>query len=264
MATDGDLENDGNTGDIDQSGETGDRETADDEYVDAPWWKRQSQLIAPFAVMFFVIAGFAVWWLWPSSSSPTPGPEGVPIANVADLASAHSTIQGAAVDGITCSSGSAEVVTWHIHSYLSIYVNGEEERLPAGVGITRPQLLERESTGLFIDNSPTGDCLYWLHTHANDGIIHTEAPNKGNFTLGQFFDIWNQPLSPHQVGPAKGNVAAFENGTRYQGDPRDVPLLPHAVIQLDVGTPVVPFQSFNYKVTGSCGADRLGCSLNDQ
>jgi len=40
----------------------------------------------------------------------------------------------------------------------------------------------------------------WLHTHAADGIIHTESPVERTYTLGDFFDIWGQPLGRHQVG----------------------------------------------------------------
>jgi len=106
------------------------------------------------------------------------------------------------------------------------------------------------------------DCLYWLHTHAADGIIHVEAPAKENFTLGQFFDIWNQPLSSTQLGPDRGPVVVFENGKRLDGDPRATPLSPHATIQLDVGSPPVPFQPFTFKVTGGCGQGTNSCKTS--
>ena len=38
---------------------------------------------------------------------------------------------------------------------------------------------------------------------------------------------------------AKGKVTAFLNGKRWSQDPRAIPLLPHASIQLDVGAPTV-------------------------
>jgi hypothetical protein len=86
----------------------------------------------------------------------------------------------------------------------------------------------------------TGSCVYWLHAHANDGIIHVESPSTADsFTLGEFFDIWGQPLSSTQVGPAKGTVTAFFNGKLYKGNPRNLPLGYHYQIQLDVGTPIV-------------------------
>ncbi|HVA52669.1 MAG TPA: hypothetical protein VNF05_04060, partial [Acidimicrobiales bacterium] len=104
------------------------------------------------------------------------------------------------------------------------------------------------------------DCLYWLHTHVADGIIHVEAPKKQSFTLGQFFDVWGQPLGPNQVGPDKGKVVVYENGKRLTGSPRSTPLLPEADIQIDVGDTVVPFQPFTFKVSGSCGQGTLSCT----
>ncbi len=59
------------------------------------------------------------------------------------------------------------------------------------------------------------------------------------FTLGDFFDIWGQPLSKTQVGPARGPVTAIYNGRVYLGNPRDIPLEKHAQIQLQVGKPLV-------------------------
>jgi len=51
----------------------------------------------------------------------------------------------------------------------------------------------KDKKGTFLDVG-IYDCLYWLHTHVADGIIHIETPGERSFTLGEFFDIWNQPL----------------------------------------------------------------------
>jgi hypothetical protein len=85
----------------------------------------------------------------------------------------------------------------------------------------------------------SGDCFSWLHTHATDGIVHIESPIQRTFTLGNFFDVWAQPLSKTQVGPAKGHVTAFLNGRVWTGNPRDVPIGVHQQVQLDVGKPLV-------------------------
>ena len=96
--------------------------------------------------------------------------------------------------------------------------------------------------GSFVEG---GKCLYWLHTHNATGVIHVESPVQRVYTLGQFFDIWGQPLSTTQVGRATGSVTAFLNGKRFSGDPRSIKLTPHALIQLDVGK-VVPPQPFTF------------------
>jgi len=221
---------------------------------------RRRWVPAAVLVAVLVLAGLGLGLWLSGGTSPVPtGPEGVPIQQVPDLASADTTMSGAPIDGIACRTSMQQTVTYHIHIHVAIFVNGQQERIPAGAGIAAPRLDEHMAGGLFVDSGLAG-CLYFLHVHANDGIIHVESPNNGVFTLGQFFDVWQQPLGPGEVGPAKGTVVVFENGKLFAGSPRDVPLLPHAVIQLDVGTPVVPFQPVSFKVTGSCGAGTLSCS----
>jgi hypothetical protein len=193
------------------------------------------------------------------ASGSTAGPEGVAISRVANLASASTTHSGSIVDGIACDTIAKEVVKYHIHTHVVIYVNGHPERLPGGIGITKPALVDKYATGNFYDVG-IYDCLYWLHTHVADGIIHVESPTKQTFTLGQFFDIWRQPLGPSQVGPARGSVVVFENGKRIGGNPRSTPLLNQGNIQIDVGTPVVAYHAFSFHVTGFCGQGTNGCS----
>jgi len=89
-------------------------------------------------------------------------------------------------------------------------------------------------------------CYYWLHVHAQDGIIHVESPTTANYTLGQFFAIWKQPLTADQVAPAKGALTVFVNGVRYTGSPATIPLRSHEDIQLDVGTPAVAAQRVDW------------------
>ena len=194
-----------------------------------------------------------------SSVRTNIGPEGVVVYHVPDLAPASTTATGAPVDGLTCRRLDKEVVHYHVHVEVEIFVNGARERLPAGIGITKPYLVEHMKSGPFLDVG-VYDCLYWLHTHVPDGIVHVEAPAKGSFTLGQLFDVWRQPLSPTRAGSARGPVVIFQNGRRLTGDPRATPLTPHSVIQIDVGTPVVAFHPFTFKVTGGCGAGSNGCS----
>ena len=128
-----------------------------------------------------------------------------------------------------------EQVAFHIHSRLTIFVDGKRGRVPYGIGISDPQL----QPGLGTPFVAAGSCFSWLHTHAADGIIHVESPVKRTYTLGNFFDIWGQPLSATQVGPEKGKVTALYNGKVWTGNPRDIPLGSHTQIQLEVGKPLV-------------------------
>ena len=162
------------------------------------------------------------------------GPEGVPIPGAPVLARSRLLTYGQQIDGITCQAG--EQVLFHIHAHVTIFVRGAARQIPAGIGIAPPLEVEETPTGAFVAGA---SCFMWLHTHSADGIIHTESPITRTYTLGEFFDIWGQPLSRERVGPAQGPVTVLFNGRVYTGNPRKIPLLAHAQIQLEVGKPLV-------------------------
>jgi len=178
--------------------------------------------------------------LKPAPASGSTGPEGVPIPGTPPLTGTATKATGQKVDGIGCDT--SEQVLFHIHSHLTLFVNGQARQVPAGIGIPDAKA-QNTPQGPFISS---GKCFYWLHTHAADGIIHTESPIHRTYTLGNFFDEWGQPLSKDQVGPAKGHVTAIYNGKLYQGNPRNIPLNAHAQIQLEVGAPLVSPESITF------------------
>ena len=203
------------------------------------------------AVAVVAIAGVVVGLL-ATSSSPTStgpgrpsgpsGPEGIPLEAGTPLAPPGPAV-GQTVDGVQCNS--SEQVAYHVHTHLSVYVNGRLRPVPAGIGIVTP-IAQPTANGPF--DSATR-CYYWLHVHAQDGVIHIESPVQQGYTLGQFFDQWGQPLRPDQVGPATGPVTVFVNGRPYTGNPRDIPLGSHVDIQIDVGSPTVPPAPVDWTVT---------------
>jgi hypothetical protein len=178
--------------------------------------------------------------LKPAPPSGSTGPEGVPVPSAPPLTGTATKATGQKVDGIGCDT--SEQVLFHIHAHVTLFVNGSPRQVPAGIGIPDAKA-QNTPQGPFIGS---GKCFYWLHTHAADGIIHTESPIHRTYTLGNFFDEWGQPLGPDQVGPAKGHVTALYNGKVYRGDPRDIPLNAHAQIQLEVGTPLVGPESITW------------------
>jgi hypothetical protein len=168
-------------------------------------------------------------------AAPGPtGPEGVPIPKGAALAPRRRVAVGEQIDGIACQTN--EQVLFHIHAHLTIFVRGVAQRVPAGIGIAPPNEVAVTPRGAFVT---AGACFMWLHTHAADGIIHTESPVTRTYTLGEFFDIWGQPLDRNRVGPAHGRVTALFDGRVFTGDPREIPLLAHTQIQLEVGRPLL-------------------------
>ncbi len=176
-------------------------------------------------------------WIQPPAEKP--GPETVGVPSGPKLATLLNAATGQTVDGVQCQTN--EQLVSHVHTHLTIFVDGKARVIPYGIGIPGFQA-EETAQGPYV---ATGDCFYWLHAHANDGIIHIESPSKSiGFTLGQFFSEWGVPLSRTQVGSAKGPVTVFftSPGKKtgiYKGDPADLPLGDHYQIQLVVGTPIV-------------------------
>lgn len=135
------------------------------------------------------------------------------------------------VDTISCDQ--LEQTAFHIHAHLSIYVNGKQVSIPAGIGIAS-------------DNS----CFYWLHTHTSDGVIHIEAPSGRSFTLGNFLDIWGDRFTqlgyPSQLDQSAG-WQVYVDGKPFAGDFRAIPLTAHSLITLAYESPgVKPDTVFNW------------------
>jgi len=180
-----------------------------------------------------------------SSSSGSQGQlgfEGIPIQNGAAVAPA-STTQTGTVNGIQC--GSKEELAYHIHAHLTVFDNGQARSVPGGIGIPGSQVVQTTEGPV----ASGGQCIYWLHTHAPDGVIHIESPTQRIYSLCDFFDEWHQPLSATQVGDVKGKVSAIVNGKPWTKSIRAIPLDSHQVIQLNVGSPV-PFETVDWSGTG--------------
>jgi hypothetical protein len=184
-------------------------------------------------------------WLQPPAGAQ--GPETVPVPSGPKLATLLNAATGQTVGGIQCQTNQQLVL--HVHTHLTVFVNGQARVIPYGIGIPGFEA-ENTASGPYV---ATGSCFYWLHVHANDGIVHIESPSTTEgFTLGQFFNEWGIPLSKTQVGPATGNVTVFftspgKKPKLYTGDPNNLPLGDHYQIQLNVGTPIVaPVQITNW------------------
>ena len=134
--------------------------------------------------------------------------------------------QGAPVDGVSCDTG--EQLAFHVHAHLFVLKDGVRQPVSASVGIP---------------GAPLPRCFYWLHTHDRTGIIHMEAPRQQTFTLGQFFDIWGQPLTTSKIAllaVPTGQLAVFVDGHSYVGDPRQVELKDHTQVVIEIGKQITP------------------------
>jgi len=137
---------------------------------------------------------------------------------------------GQDVDGIEGSS--REMLKAHFHAHLALFYRGEQIAIPYGIGIVKPF---REENG-FVGE---GSGYYWLHTHDASGIIHIESPDERAYTLGNFFDVWGEPLEAGNVAGLRGRVRAYVDGRPFSEDPRTIVLKPHEQITLVVGGPAV-------------------------
>ncbi|HEX2634050.1 MAG TPA: hypothetical protein VHM22_14665 [Bradyrhizobium sp.] len=140
-----------------------------------------------------------------------------------------SAARGEMISGIACDAMEGQRI--HIHQHLVLLDHGKPVEIPANVG-----------------QVPEHSCLYWIHTHTPDGIIHIESPQSRTFTLADFFAIWGQPISRNRVASMRaGKGKTFKvwvNGQPYDGDPGSIPLVAHADIVIESGPPFVPPPQF--------------------
>ncbi len=199
--------------------------------------RRGRSSLTPWALILAVVIAGGIGLIIASAGSSSSSSGGGTGAGATGplLASANTMAAGNTVDGIKCDQ--LEQVAYHIHAHMAVFVNGSQRTIPEGIGILPPRQTQSGATGQVVVG---GQCFYWLHAHTADGVIHIESPTQTIYTLGQYFDIWRQPLSSTQVGPATGTVFTYVNGKRYTGDPRTITLDKHTLIQLDVGKDVAP------------------------
>jgi hypothetical protein len=143
--------------------------------------------------------------------------------------------QGQTVAGLDCEPSMDE--TYHVHTHVSIYMNGEALAVPAEIGI--------------VETSATAHCYYNIHTHDLSGKIHVEAPAPGVFTLGQLFAIWGQPLETTNVGGITGMpivVYVTDNGivTKETGDWHNIELKSHREVTIQIGTAITEIPNFTW------------------
>jgi hypothetical protein len=86
---------------------------------------------------------------------------------------------------------------FHIHPELRIFIKGEVVLVPFDTGITN-------------------GCMNAIHTHSDRPILHVEAPVQKDFTLGDFFAVWDKPFNSMQildfVATEEGQIRVTVNG----------------------------------------------------
>lgn len=148
--------------------------------------------------------------------------------------------QGKPVDGLPCygplNQTSLDYI-YHAHSHLAIYKDGVRLAIPQLIGVVGN------------DEAFNTTCFYPLHTHDYSGTLHVEPLTYDRATLGQFFDIWGQPLTRTNVAgqqntPVVIYVRDGGNLRIYQGNPADIELKSYRSIVIQLGTPLAEVPLF--------------------
>jgi hypothetical protein len=133
---------------------------------------------------------------------------------------------GRPVAGLRCTVAARD----RFGAHLEVFVKRLDVVIPAGIGVAGPHRRD----GAYVTG---GRCHYPARTLEPTGLIEVDAGRE--LTLGQFFDIWGQPLSRTRLlryrSSARRPVEAFVDGRRWMGDPRAIPLRRHAAIVLEAG-----------------------------
>jgi hypothetical protein len=122
--------------------------------------------------------------------------------------------------GLHCTSGGKRDGV-----HLELFAHNRVVIIPAGIGLR-------------------GSCSYPLRTRWPVGVIETQ----GRFTLGHFFRLWGQPLSPTRLVGFRTTsdrpVRAYVAGKRWRGGLGAIPLRRHAQIVLELGKYIPPHPRF--------------------
>jgi len=135
----------------------------------------------------------------------------------------------------------AEFLQYHVHAHLDVFFNGDPVTVPAGIGIdtTNPAVIS-DDQGVGLTRECDKPCISPLHTHATDGVLHTETKTPRPNSLGQFFTEWDVKLDASCVGEfcaPDSPIGFYVDGKSFDGDPREIELSDLREIAIVIGTP---------------------------
>ncbi len=166
----------------------------------------------------------------PAIAPANPVPNVLTSSSPIELKSGLEYGTGLWADGSTAAGGNGKPIAnvnclktedYHIHSHLTILRNEEPLAIPAGIGLN--------------------GCAYELHTHDHSGIVHVETSTPSNFTLGQFFAVWGQPLDEANIAgiaglPIRAYVSDGGAPVLYSGKFTEIELKSRREITIVIGT----------------------------
>jgi hypothetical protein len=138
-----------------------------------------------------------------------------------------------------------ELLDYHVHSHLDVFVDGKRTTVPAGVGVG-DEIPERTTTDGLSFYSLNGlppcarACISPLHTHTDNGILHTESPVDRLNTLGEFFTEWGVRFTKQCIGgycTPDTKLAVYVDGKKQPGDWQSLKLENGREIAVVIGSP---------------------------
>ena len=176
----------------------------------------------------------------PPPASPTP-PVSATVQDISDGRQIGATrwgnpqTDGSAIGDFQCIVNPPE--TFESYFHLSILVNNEPQAIPRYVGA-----------------SPAGQthCFYAIHTHDWSGRFHLTPSAASTLTLGQLFQIWNQPLTNTNVAGITGlpvEIYVTDNGTVTKVEEANwanIELRSRREVTIGLGTPVTEIPNFTW------------------
>jgi hypothetical protein len=198
--------------------------------------------VAASAILLFAVVGCGSTH---GESTETTSTAATPASGAAPWPAPSDPLSRARQAGLTPETH--EFFAYHVHAHLDVLVNGTPTPVPAAIGINIDDPAVRSgpapdgTTEYGGINPPCAtQCISPLHTHSDDGVLHTESQRTDPNRLGAFFTEWAVKLTPACVGgycAPKTPIAFYVDGERYPGDPRAITLTNGREIAIVIGTP---------------------------
>jgi hypothetical protein len=179
--------------------------------------QRRRQLAWIAGITVVVAAGVFVFTNRNDSNTPSSALPGVlttkaPWPANADQSAARATALGLPPEGTTL----------HEHANVQIFIHGEQQPVPANIGISDAGAIQS------------------LHTHSDPGVVHVESSESREFTLGEFFGVWGVRFTPSCLGAycsdGDNRLQVFVDGNEVTDNLQDVQLDDQTVIVVTYGT----------------------------
>jgi hypothetical protein len=176
-------------------------------------------IILAAVIIGLLVAHFAFGAFGPSATTSAP---------------VQQAANGQVIDGLACAAPPNNA--HHGFTYVKLYVNGQQQAIPAGLGIVSAK-----------------DCRYPVYVPTGQPNAAATLTGGQKYVLGNLFSLWGQPLSNQQVLGHHADAAhpltyeiAEEHGqlTPYTGDPRGIELRDHETIVICYNSPNVKAAPF--------------------